>query len=392
MKIGHYVSVMAVQRGFGRNASGHIQIPMQAMKLLADAGHEVGLITGRFPDTHALHVDLDPRISLHLIDDPRTYRPMHAEQQIRRSTPPPNTHRRQIVPWTIWKIARQIIAIARREKFDVLHIYGHQRANLLGGLARVLGLPVPVVGTVLSAEFPQRPWWPIRYLWHKLDAVITATQHVQAQLQKIGVTAYRIRHGSVRDLRLPSATTEPPPRHRVVFWREATRKNGVDMAIHAFDQLAPRFPAIDFDFAVRPWIYEVPGLDELAARHANVHVHRFPYAPGVSLERLVAESLVVVLPFRELTIQPQLAIIESLAAGVPVVAAAVQSVPEMIEPGRNGDLVPAGDADALSAAIANLIADPMRCAAMGQQAADVAEQWNWDRFTDQVLRVYTELP
>ena len=49
--------------------------------------------------------------------------------------------------------------------------------------------------------------------------------------------------------------------------------------------------------------------------------------------------------------------VEALAAGTPVVATAVGGVPEIIESGRNGILVPADDAEALASAIESLLAD-----------------------------------
>jgi glycosyltransferase involved in cell wall biosynthesis len=50
-------------------------------------------------------------------------------------------------------------------------------------------------------------------------------------------------------------------------------------------------------------------------------------------------------------------IVEALAVGTPVIATAVGGVPEVIREGENGLLVPAGDAAALTAAIARFFAD-----------------------------------
>jgi glycosyltransferase involved in cell wall biosynthesis len=51
-------------------------------------------------------------------------------------------------------------------------------------------------------------------------------------------------------------------------------------------------------------------------------------------------------------------VVEALAVGTPVVATAVGGVPELVRDGENGLLVPAGDAEALAAAIRRLIAEP----------------------------------
>lgn len=52
------------------------------------------------------------------------------------------------------------------------------------------------------------------------------------------------------------------------------------------------------------------------------------------------------------------AVLESLAVGTPVLAAAVGGVPEIVEDGVNGLLVPAGDRRAFAAAVARFAADP----------------------------------
>lgn len=51
------------------------------------------------------------------------------------------------------------------------------------------------------------------------------------------------------------------------------------------------------------------------------------------------------------------AVVEALAAGVPVVATAVDGVPEVVHNGRNGLLVPPGNVPALAAAVGRLLAD-----------------------------------
>jgi glycosyltransferase involved in cell wall biosynthesis len=68
-----------------------------------------------------------------------------------------------------------------------------------------------------------------------------------------------------------------------------------------------------------------------------------------------------------------LAILESLACGVPVIASDVGGVPEQIT-SRTGILVPPGDPEALAAAISVLEDDPDRRTRMGIDAAAHAEQ------------------
>jgi glycosyltransferase involved in cell wall biosynthesis len=85
-------------------------------------------------------------------------------------------------------------------------------------------------------------------------------------------------------------------------------------------------------------------------------------------------------------------LIEALSAGVPVVAAAVGGVPEVIEAGRTGLLVPPGDAAALGSAAARLASDPVlrrRLVENGRRAA--RERFDFDTMLRRTLAVYEEL-
>jgi glycosyltransferase involved in cell wall biosynthesis len=61
-------------------------------------------------------------------------------------------------------------------------------------------------------------------------------------------------------------------------------------------------------------------------------------------------------------------LMEAMAVGRPVVSTRISGIPELVEDGREGLLVPPGDAPALAEAIASLLGDRERCARMGEAA------------------------
>ncbi len=63
-----------------------------------------------------------------------------------------------------------------------------------------------------------------------------------------------------------------------------------------------------------------------------------------------------------------LSLLETMCFGHPSVATAVGGIPEVVESGRSGVLVPPGDADAIARAIEELLDDPERRAAFGRAA------------------------
>lgn len=80
-----------------------------------------------------------------------------------------------------------------------------------------------------------------------------------------------------------------------------------------------------------------------------------------------------------------LAIAEAQAAGVPVVSYRAGAVPEVVEDGVTGLLVPVGAIDELADALLRLLRDPDLAARMGEAArCRVAERFTWER-TAQVM-------
>ena len=67
-----------------------------------------------------------------------------------------------------------------------------------------------------------------------------------------------------------------------------------------------------------------------------------------------------------------LSILEAMTFGCPSVAFAVGGIPEVVESGQSGQLVPFGDPAALARTVEALLADPARRTAMGTAARERA--------------------
>jgi glycosyltransferase involved in cell wall biosynthesis len=86
---------------------------------------------------------------------------------------------------------------------------------------------------------------------------------------------------------------------------------------------------------------------------------------GESKRRLLAEADVFVLPTRYPPEGQPLVILEAMAAGLPVVSTPRAAIPDMLEDGVTGLLVPEGDDAALEAALRRLVESPAERTAMG---------------------------
>lgn len=84
--------------------------------------------------------------------------------------------------------------------------------------------------------------------------------------------------------------------------------------------------------------------------------------------------------------------IEAMACGVPVVSSDAGALPEVIGPrGEAGELVPAGNSEALADAITDLLAAPQKMARMGLQGRErAATRFAWKAAAETVTDIYRE--
>jgi glycosyltransferase involved in cell wall biosynthesis len=122
-------------------------------------------------------------------------------------------------------------------------------------------------------------------------------------------------------------------------------------------------------------------LERLAERLGVVHrVHFLGHCDHTTVATALAAADVAIAPYPALdtfSFSP-LKLYEYLAAGVPVVASAIGQIPYVLDHGRWGTLVPAGEADALAAALRRVIGDPearVRAAA-GREHALAHHGWS----------------
>ncbi len=82
---------------------------------------------------------------------------------------------------------------------------------------------------------------------------------------------------------------------------------------------------------------------------------------------------------------------EAMAYGRPVVASNVGGLPDAVEDGVTGLLVPPRDATALRAALVRLLDDPGLRRRLGESArARALERFSWDAATEATISAYRE--
>jgi len=270
----------------------------------------------------------------------------------------------------------EVAALIRRERPDILHA-NSSKAGLLGRTAAAaLGVPVRI--------FTAHGWafkaysGPASALYRWADRLMapltTTTVCVSERERSAGVRARTCR---ARDtVVIPTAVdagAAPPARHdgsppRVVMvGRLAAPKDPITLVRALAGVEGSRFAAsIVGDGPDRPAVeaeIRAAGLEGVVELTGERH----------DVPRLLADADVFVLSSR--SEGAPLSVLEAMAAGLPVVASAVGGVPEIVEDGATGLLVPPGDAAALAATLEQLLADAELRRRLGAAGRERVRVW-----------------
>ena len=131
---------------------------------------------------------------------------------------------------------------------------------------------------------------------------------------------------------------------------------------------------------------------ETAAAHGVAeHVRFAGVLDRVETRRAIANSTLVLVPSRTRE-GFSLVAAEAASCGVPCVAARTGGLPETVEDGVTGVLVPPEDAEALAAAIVGLLGDRAGLRDLGANARRMARgKFDMDRCVESYLNVYRNL-
>ncbi|MBC8161359.1 MAG: glycosyltransferase family 4 protein [Roseiflexaceae bacterium] len=122
----------------------------------------------------------------------------------------------------------------------------------------------------------------------------------------------------------------------------------------------------------------------------RAHIRLLAYAPEQTKLDALAAATVLALPSR--TDSFGIVFLEGWAYGLPVIGARAGGIPDVIDHGRDGLLVPFGDASALAEALRTLLTNPEQAQRMGATGqAKVARDYTWDSVYARVRAAYAEV-
>jgi glycosyltransferase involved in cell wall biosynthesis len=227
------------------------------------------------------------------------------------------------------------------------------------------------------------------------DAVFAVSEQVRQhciEVDRINPTRVQtIYNGlSLADWNTPARPAKAPGKILVTTVGNIRRVKGHDVFIKAAATIISLFPEVSFSIAGD--ILEPDYFAELQTlvRDLNLSDH-FHFVGGIAnLRKHLSVADIFVLPSRSEGFSN--AIIEAMAAALPVVATNVGGNAEAVKDGVSGFVVPSDDPAALSAAITRLLSDPSSARAMGEAGKDlVAENFTAEAMMNRITDTYRNL-
>lgn len=184
---------------------------------------------------------------------------------------------------------------------------------------------------------------------------------------------------------VPAVAEERPPGElRIAFVGQAVERKGLPVLLRAFDALREQLPVELVvigpleDEVRRLTMDELPdGVRILGRVDDEVKTRELAACDVLCAPSLGGESFGMVLT-------------EAFAQGVPVVASDIVGYRDVVTSGRDGVLVPPGDALALAHSLRELALRPDRRQRMSEAARKSAQRYSWSRVAERVIGVYED--
>ncbi len=293
-------------------------------------------------------------------------------------------------PWTILRLRRLI----RREKISIVHAQsGHTMAFAALSAA---GTPARIV-FARRVTTPLRENRPTRWKYARAERLISVSHAGVEGLLRVGVDPTRVRvvpSGVPLDPVVTPATADllasfgvpdgAPLAVMVALLTTAKDPGTFVRAIRAARRAIPDLHALLVGEG--PLRSTIAGEIDALGLADVIHLTGFRADP----EAIQSLATVVVLSSRSLEGTPGV-LLDALALGKPIVATNVGGVPEVIENGRSGLLVPIGDEEALGEAIARVVGDRELSNRLAAGARARAPLFTIERTVDRTMEIYREL-
>ncbi|MHA7881053.1 MAG: glycosyltransferase family 4 protein [Saccharospirillum sp.] len=261
--------------------------------------------------------------------------------------------------WQLARLCRQVPAKGRYRVF-------HARRNLEMIQALLLKVVFRArIRIVFTSTAQRRKTWLTRWLMQRMDGLLStctaAAGYMEIQPDRIIPHGIDTRQYQPEPNKAALASQlSMPTDHCIGIFGRVRAQKGVDLLIDAALELLPRYPTFSVAVVGEITADQRDFVRRLEQRIADAELtDRIRFTGELPFEQVPdwfrAMSIITALSRNE---GFGLTVLEAMSCAVPVVATKAGAWPDIIEPGRDGELIDAGDLDALIERLDRLMSDP----------------------------------
>jgi glycosyltransferase involved in cell wall biosynthesis len=391
--VGAQMRILEIET-FGRGGLTHYTFNLSTA--LADRGHEVTLATAAGFELQG-RVDIPPGVRIVEVFARSGYR-------LESSLPTP-----------VWRLLRKveavvdalrITALARRLRPDVIHLHCTNPIALLYlACLRLLSAQLVAPAHTITPHEPIRFQKPIYKKLHNLADLVIAHSKFDSDrlLTEFDVRPERVieiphgeygffeRGGETSDRQTARVTLGLDDQDEVaLFFGYIREYKGLDLLLESWPAVAEVRPRARLLIAGDPVQLESERRRELEQWATRVGaVHRFDYIPFSDVSTYFAAADVLVMPYRRISQSGVLYL--ALSVGLPVVAARVGGLPEMLRDDDNALLVPPESPPELASALGRLLGDATLRKRLKRGGLRLAKEHSWPSIAERTEDAFTWL-
>ena len=299
----------------------------------------------------------------------------------------------------VMKSYGEFVALLTRRKVAALHVHVASRTSFLRKSLFIMvsfAASRPVMFHLHGGEFMQYYHeecgvllkWLVRFVLDRCAVVVVLSRSWQISLASITKNKNVVCVSNPVLFPMSSKLRSPRELCTLLFLGRLQREKGLYELFEAVTKLSPRFPDLRLFAGGDGNIKE---LTEHAGRLGiQGRITFLGWVQGDQKEDLLARATIFVLPSYNEGLP--VGILEAMAAGLPVVSTAVGGIPDVIENGVEGILIPPRDTIALYMAMERLLLSPMLRQQMGESALrKVQNQFASDRVVPKIETLYAKL-
>jgi len=240
-----------------------------------------------------------------------------------------------------------------------------------------------------AGEYLSRSLHWVRPTLNRADAIVVPSGFLYEVFQGVGIDTEII--PNIIDPERFESCPERMERYRLgphlVITRNLEPIYGIETAIRAVDALSSDFPRVKLSIAG-----EGPQRDQLQSMVRKLGLEGVVNFTG----KLTPEQIASMYHEADIMLNPTTvdnmpnSVLESLAAGIPVITTNVGGIPYIVEDGVTALMVEVGDAEGMAAQVRRLLNDPSLFASLAENGKNQVLAYTWSKIKQQWLDRYAQ--